>query len=137
MGTPEADEWKKAGAYELGKLLQHEVWEEVDLPPNAHLLRGRWVAAVKPQPDGSHDLRFRWVVRGDKQIEGEYNDLFSSMGDYTMAKWVYSLAVNKETDMRVINISSAFLHSPIEETIYVEYPHDSKHYLVQKKFAVF
>ncbi len=123
MGTPEADEWKKAGAYELGKLLQHEVWEEVDLPPGTHLLKGRWVAAVKPQPDGSHELRFRWVVRGDKQIEGEYNDLFSSMGDYTMAKWVYALAANKGTDMRVINISSAFLHSPIEETIYVEYPH--------------
>ncbi len=123
MGTPQAEEWKKAGAYELGKLLQHEVWEEVDLPPGAHLLRGRWVAAVKCQPDGSHDLRFRWVVRGDKQLEDEYNDLFSSMGDYTMAKWVYALAANKGMDMRVIDISSAFLHSPIEETIYVEYPH--------------
>ncbi len=32
MGTPQAEEWTKAGAYELGKLLQHEVWEEVDLP---------------------------------------------------------------------------------------------------------
>lgn len=50
---PDSDEWHQAGLYELGMLLQHDVWDEVPRPPDSHVIRGKWVFSIKEDPDGS------------------------------------------------------------------------------------
>lgn len=129
MRTPQADEWKVAAKYEMGKLEEHNVWDMVNQTPDMHVIRGRWVFNIKDHPDGSLEYRTRWVARGDYQLDDEFGELFANSGDYTTARFVLSLSSDPDATLSVIDINSAFLHSPVDETIHVEYPHgqlDSK-----------
>lgn len=117
-------EWLEAGLYELGKLIQHDVWDEVPRSEAEHIIRGKWVYNIKDNPDGTLEFRSRWVARGDSQLDDEYGELHATSGDYTVARIVSALAASDQTEIRAIDVSSAYLHSELilDKPIYVEYP---------------
>lgn len=124
LSGPDKDEWQRAGAYELGMLLQHDVWDEVRRPQDTHVIRGKWVFNIKDEPTGLV-FRARWVARGDFQLEDEYGELHASSGDFNVARLLLALSALEHTSLRAIDINSAYLHSDLvlDSPIYVEYPH--------------
>ena len=124
LNSPHCQQWQEACAYELGKLLQHDVWTEVPRPVNAHVIKGMWVFNVKVEIDGSSTFRARWVARGDTQIEGEFTKIRANAGDFTVARYILAMAAALNGDLIAADINSAYLHSPLDDVnpIYVEYP---------------
>lgn len=124
LDGPDSAEWLAAGLYELGKLLQHDVWDEVPRDEADHIIKGKWVYNIKDNPDGTIEFRSRWVARGDSQLDDEFGELHASSGDYTVARIVSALAASPDTELRAIDISSAYLHSELvlDKPIYVEFP---------------
>lgn len=122
--SPQRGEWFKAASYEIGKLMQHEVWNEVPRPVDAHIISGMWVFNIKENPDGSLEYRMRWVARGDSQLEHEFGELHATSGDYTVARLICALAAVEDGSLLALDISSAYLHSPLDQStpIYVEFP---------------
>lgn len=125
LSSEHANEWQEAGTYELGTLLQHNVWDEVPRPANAHVICGKWVFNIKEDPDGALSYRARWVARGDFQLESKFDELHASSGDFNVAKIVHALAASEDGELITADIQSAYLHSKInrDQPIYVEYPH--------------
>lgn len=124
LSGPDKDEWQRAGAYELGMLLQHDVWDEVPRPLDSHVIRGKWVFNIKDEPSGLV-FRARWVARGDFQLEDEYGELHASSGDFNVARFLLALSALEQSTLRAIDINSAYLHSDLvlDSPIFVEFPH--------------
>lgn len=122
--SPQCAEWMEAAAYELGKLYQHEVWDEVPRPIDTHVIQGMWVFNIKEKPDGPLEYRMRWVARGDSQLESEFGEIHATSGDYTVARIICALSAAEDGRLEVNDISSAYLHSrlDLDLPIYVEYP---------------
>lgn len=122
--SPQASQWMKAASYELGKLLQHDVWVEVPRPIDTHVIQGMWVFNIKEKPGAPLEYRMRWVARGDSQVEGEFGEIHAASGDYTVARLICALSAVENGTLSVNDISSAYLHSQLDldRPIYVEYP---------------
>ena len=101
-----------------------DVWDEVIPPADAHIIKGRWVYVIKENPDHSLEYRARWVARGDSQLADEYNEVHATSGDYVVARLTCALASSSTHELNAIDISSAYLHSPLtlDKPIYVEFP---------------
>lgn len=124
LKSANADDWYIAMQYEISKLLEHEVFVVVERVQDVHVLQGMWVFTIKEEADGTLEFKARWVVRGDSQIPGlEFGETFAASGDYTAARTVVSLSVNPSSTLTTIDVTSAFLNSPLEETnLYAAYP---------------
>lgn len=120
----DGDEWRRAMEYEKDKLEEMGVWTVVERPKGTHTIRGRWVFATKPKVDGSYDFRARWVARGDSQIPGlEFGETYAVAGDFRTARIVIAISARETSSLLAVNITSAYLHSPLQEdNIFVEYP---------------
>ncbi|KAL5513854.1 hypothetical protein ACEPAG_2615 [Sanghuangporus baumii] len=123
LRSPNANDWIKAMQYEDNKLTKMKCWQVIERPSNEHIIKGMWVFNLKEQPDGSLDYHARWVARGDTQIPGlEFGETFAASGDFITAKIVIALSAHANSDLVTIDITSAYLNSPLDENILVEYP---------------
>jgi hypothetical protein len=70
MKTPQADKWRKACIEEIQNLQENAVWKLPEAPPDARVLKGRWVFKIEHDVNGKPcRYKARWVIRGDKQRE--------------------------------------------------------------------
>lgn len=124
LRSSNSNDWYVAMQYEISKLREHGVFEVVEHDPTIHLIQGMWVFTIKEEADSSLGFKARWVVRGDSQIPGlEFGETYAASGDYTAARTVVALSVHPSSTLTTIDITSAFLHSPLEETnLYAAYP---------------
>lgn len=116
-------QWIEAMKYEDQKLTEMGCWRVVERPLNTHVIGGSWVFNVKEQANGSLEYRARWVARGDYQIPGlEFTETFAVSGDFITAKVIIALSAHVWSCLVTIDITSAYLNSPLHELVYVEYP---------------
>ncbi|OCB90620.1 hypothetical protein A7U60_g2138 [Sanghuangporus baumii] len=82
-----------------------------------------WVFAIKEQADATLDFRARWVARGDSQVPGlEFGETFAASGDFISARFVCALSCDQQSELVTLDISSAYLHSPLlEQDLIVKY----------------
>lgn len=124
LRSPQAVHWRLAMVYETGKLEEMKCWVVVERPDGVHIIQGMWVYNLKEEADGTLDYRARWVAHGDTQIPGlEFGETFAASGDYTAARTVVALSTHSSASLTTIDVTSAFLHSELEEdNLYVVYP---------------
>ena len=124
VNSPQAENWRKAMQTEYNSLMDNNTWTLVNEPEDQQVLPGKWVYKVKHGADGQVDkLKARYVAKGYAQVEGL--DLF-----YTYAptckpetfRILLATAAQKDLQLGQMDVKSAYLHSNIEEEIYLEQP---------------
>lgn len=109
---------------EFSALQQNKTWHMVHPRPGLHIIDCKWVFKIKRKADGSVDrYEARLVAKGFRQREGiDYDDTFSQVVKTTTIRVLLSLAVTNGWSLRQINIQNAFLHSFLNEEVYMKQP---------------
>ena len=125
LSTPEADKWKAAMDEEMDSLMKdHKVWILVDLPKGRTPIRNRWRYVTKRDTDNCPvRSKAQLVAKGFAQIYGvDYDETFAPVARLDTIQLLLAIAAVFDLEIHQINIKTAFLHSELEEEIYMEQP---------------
>lgn len=116
--------WRIAMESEFAALRQTNTWSLVPKPPRVNIVGSKWIFKAKYQPNGSLDrCKARLVARGFTQKHGiDYQETFSPVVKPTTIRLVLSIAISRGWNLRQIDVSNAFLHGHLDETVYMQQP---------------
>ena len=126
-----SDQWKEGLNSELAAMEKLQVFEIAEKPEGRKLMSTKYVFAVKEGPDGFVDrLKVRMVARGFSQVEGiDYFDTYSSVVSATTIRVVCAVIAKYGLKTRQLDISTAYLNSPLKEELYMKIPEGYQEYL--------
>lgn len=120
---PEHKLWEQAMNRELESMDKNGVWKEVDRPKNTKILPLIWVYRVKFLPDGSVDkYKARLCVLGNQQKASAQDNVYAPVMNDVSLRILLAIGVHRRASIHHVDVETAFLHSEIEEEVYVEYP---------------
>ncbi|MBW0562097.1 hypothetical protein O181_101812, partial [Austropuccinia psidii MF-1] len=124
MKTEDANKWKEAMKEELEAMSKMAVWEEVSSHQNQHVLGTRWVFATKRNQENEViRQKARIVVQGHRQIRGlELEETFAPTPTFTSLRCLFAVASALQWEVGTFDVTTAYLHSNIEESIYIKPP---------------
>ncbi|MBW0489939.1 hypothetical protein O181_029654 [Austropuccinia psidii MF-1] len=101
-----------------------DIWEEVKRDSNIQTLGTRWVFALKLDSDGKPIRHKAWlVVQGHRQIRGvNFEETFAPTPLFGTLRSILPIASNKSWKVNTFDVTSAYLHSKIDEVIFVRPP---------------
>ncbi|KAG7554761.1 Retrotransposon gag domain [Arabidopsis suecica] len=119
-----SEKWVKAMDTELGAMELNKTWSVVSLPPGKNVVGCKWVYTIKYNADGSIErYKARLVAKGYTQQEGiDYFETFSPVAKLATVKLILGLAAKKNWSLTQMDVTNAFLHSELEEEIYMSLP---------------
>jgi hypothetical protein len=109
---------------ELGSLKGFDIWDVLEDDHTKNVAGLRWVFALKSNPDNSI-LRFKawFVVQGfTQQLGVDCLETFAPTASLLSLWTLFALAKINKWEINCFDVSTAYLHSPIEEEIYVQPP---------------
>jgi hypothetical protein len=97
------------------------------LPVGKKAVRCKWIFKRKEGSSPSEATRFmaRLVAKGFSQIPGiDYNDVFSPVVKHTSIRALIGIVAmhDLELELEQLDVKTAFLHSDLEEEIYMDQP---------------
>ncbi|KAG7536624.1 MFS transporter superfamily [Arabidopsis suecica] len=123
-GDSASEVWKGALDEELQAMEQNGTWSVTSLPPGKNVVGYKWVFTIKYNSDGTIErYKARLVAKGFTQQEGvDFNETFSPVAKLTSVKLMLGLATKEGWELTQMDVSNAFLHSEIDEEIYMSLP---------------
>ena len=120
------DQWHRATKDEVRALLENETWNLVRPPTDRDVITGKWAYKMKLGPSGQvAKIKARYVTKGFKQVEGlDYFDTFLPTFKPETFRVLLQLSAKQGHVMHQFDVKRTFLHSPIEEEVYLEQPQD-------------
>ena len=119
VNSPEKDEWMNAMQEEYDGLLERGTWELVDRPKGRKVIKNRWTFVRKL--DGRYKARL--VAKGFTQVYGvDYNETFSPVARFESLRFLLAHAALEDWEIEGMDVKLAFLHSDLDEEIYMEQP---------------
>ena len=108
---------------EVKALQDNETWDLVGTPTDMDVIPGKWVYKVKLGPSGQVDkYKARYVAKGFKQVEGlDYFETFEPTCKPEDFRVLLQLSARQGLVIHQLDVKTAFLHSPIEEEVYLEF----------------
>lgn len=124
ISGPNSEHWQSAMQSEYNSLIANNVWQLVNRPLNQNIVKCKWVFKTKFDADGKFSkFKARLVARGFTQVEGlDYNETFSPVVRHSTMRILFSLANEMNLDINHVDVTTAFLHGDLSETIYMEQP---------------
>ena len=124
INSQDSQKWLESMKIELDELLDQNVWDLVEKPENRQVLKGRWVYRKKTNAQGETTrFKSRWVCKGFQQKYGlDYLDTWANTIRPSIYRALFGIASSLGLFIYQWDIKLAFIHSPIDEVIYVEQP---------------
>jgi len=123
ISSSEATNWWEAMNDEMQSLEEQTVFTVTELPSDRETIGGKWVYALKSNPDGSTKYKARYVARGFTQVSGvDYDETFSPTAKMTSVRIIMQLAAQYDLDVHQLDVKTAYLNAPIDRELYVEQP---------------
>ncbi|PKU63435.1 Retrovirus-related Pol polyprotein from transposon TNT 1-94 [Dendrobium catenatum] len=116
--------WRAAMADEFYALQRQGTWDLVPLPPNTSPLGSKWTFRTKYNSDGTvARFKARLVAQGNTQQYGvNYLETFSPVAKFTTIRTFLTIAIHFNWPVHQIDITNAFLHGNLNETIFMKQP---------------
>ncbi|GKB11700.1 putative RNA-directed DNA polymerase [Tanacetum coccineum] len=129
MLDPDKVIWQGAMDEEMNSMKVNEVWTEVDPPPNAKIVRSKWIFKKKTDMDGKvHTYKARLVAKGCTQTYGvDYEKTFSPVADIRAIRILIATAAYYDYEIWQMDVKTAFLNGCLDEDIYMEQPEGKHH----------
>lgn len=111
-------------AKEFTTLQQVGTLSLVDPSPDQHLVGCKWVFRVKHKADGTIGThKATLVTKGYHQQHGfDFEDTFSPVERPITIRIILSMAVQFDWTIHQLDVSNAFLHGDLKETVYMSQP---------------
>lgn len=119
---PHKAQFTEAAHREIEALKQKHTFQEIDRPTGKQILPLLWVFTYKYDTDGFlTKYKARICVRGDLQAPSKEDNYAATLAAKTLR---FLCAIITAFDLETVQFDAvnAFLHSPLEEDIYVQYP---------------
>ncbi|KAK9064710.1 hypothetical protein SSX86_016092 [Deinandra increscens subsp. villosa] len=126
LSTPE---WQAAMADEFNALIKNETWELVPRQDNMHVIRSLWLFKHKFHSNGTLErYKARLVCDGrTQQVGTDCGETFSPVVKPATIRTVLSLALSQSWEINQLDVSNAFLHGNLNETVYMYQPMGFRH----------
>lgn len=122
LGSLKSEQWVEAMEDEMNSLKENNTFTLTTLPEGKRAVGGRWVYAIKENPDG-RVYKARYVAKGYSQVAGiDYNETFSPTADITSVRVLMQLAAQYNLKLHQMDVKTAYLHAPIDCEIYMKQP---------------
>ena len=124
LRSPDREKWMDATAEEYASLKEMDVWEPVPRPEGRKVIGCKWVYKLKLKADGSiARYKARLVAKGYSQIGGiDYTDTHAPVTHLETVRLLMALAVQKDWEIRQVDVKTAYLYGELEEEIYMDAP---------------
>nr|GEZ83743.1 hypothetical protein [Tanacetum cinerariifolium] len=105
-------------------MYDNKVWRLVVLPPNAKVVKSKWIYKKKTNINGKvHIYKARLVAKGCTQTYGvDYEETILPVADIRAIRILVSIAAYYNYEIWQIDVKTAFLNGFLEEEIYMEQP---------------
>ena len=122
--NPNRAEWKVASDKEIDAQLSNKTWALVRLPPGKFAIGCTWVYKIKRDGEGKIvKFKARLCIRGDMQRDGiDFNETFAPTVKFLTLRVLLALAAHYDLEIEQFDVCTAFLHSPVEEEVYMRQP---------------
>lgn len=123
--SPESEGWRQAMKEEMSTIINRKVWDLVPKPKDVRVIGCRWVFNRKEnEMHETVKYKARLVAQGFRQIKGsDYDEVFSPVVNFTVIRLFFSLLVAKYKWYHYqLDVKSAYLYAPLNETIYMFQP---------------
>ena len=119
MDAEDAKQWELAMQKEIDSITKNETWNLVPRPREAKVVKSRWVLRTKD--NGLYKARF--CAKGFTQRWGEdYDETYAPVAKYTSIRTLLAILAGRKAKIHQMDVNTAFLYSPLDETVYVEQP---------------
>ncbi|GJU93052.1 retrovirus-related pol polyprotein from transposon TNT 1-94, partial [Tanacetum coccineum] len=119
----EWNKWKEATQAELNSLNKRKVFRRIVLTPGVVKPVGyRWVF-IRKQNENDEVIRYkaRLVAQGFSQRPGiDYEETYSPVMDATTFRFLISLAIYENLDMRLMDVVTSYLYRSLDSAIYMK-----------------
>ena len=121
--------WRETMQAELYSLIKRDVFGPVvQTPASIKPVGNKWVF-VRKRNENNDIIRYkaRLVAQGFSQRPGiDYEETYSPVMDAITFRFLISLAVSEELDMRLMNVITAYLYGSIDSDIHMKIPEGFK-----------
>jgi hypothetical protein len=116
--------WRAAMAEEFNALIKTGTWTLVPKTSSMNVVGAKWVFRIKRKADGCIErYKARLVAKGFHQREGvDFFETYSPVVKPITVRAMLSLAVSAGWDIKQVDVSNAFLHGHLQETVYMSQP---------------
>jgi hypothetical protein len=122
-------EWRAAMNNEFDALLKNGTWSLVPFSPQMNVVGSKWVFRIKRKANGDIE-RYKacLVAKGFHQQPGiDFAETYSPVVKPITIRTVLSIAVSASWEIRQVDVSNAFLHGLLQETVHMAQPPGFQH----------
>ena len=120
----DVEQWKAAMNEELDSLESMDTWVTVPRPEDRAVIGCKWVFRIKRNADGSiARYKARLVARRFTQVYGlDYDETYAPVTRLETIRLLFTIAVEKDWEVRQIDVKTAYLYGELDEEIFMEPP---------------
>jgi len=124
INCPEAPKWIEAMGEEHSALGSNDTWELVERPPDANVLKCKWVFKLKRNAQGTIvRYKARLVVCGYAMEHGiDFFETFSPVAKMQTIRLLFFLAAQFNCHMEQFDIPNAYVKAAVDEDIFIAQP---------------
>lgn len=122
------EEWMQAVNEEIAALKKNNTWSLCDLPEGKKAIKSMWVFKVKCDDSGNIERRkARLVIKGCSQRpEFDFCETYAPVARLTTLRFLLVVINDRNLLVYQMDVKNAFLHSDIEEEVFMKAPEGVK-----------